>query len=133
MELKIAALLIFSIFLISPLAAWSQDVPIKIDSAPLLSVLDHRNWYDLHNDTHLADAVRAALSRAPFQSVPGPAADVLTLSLSDRVRTENKEYIFTVVFMRDGEKLGEAVETCPVTKLTDCTNQLILDAKTAAR
>lgn len=57
---------------------------------------------------------------------------LLTLAMPDGVSKKKEEYIFTVVFSRDGAKLGEAVESCPVKKLSDCTDQLILDVKTAA-
>jgi hypothetical protein len=104
--------------------AWSQDAPIKIDFAPLLSKLD--------NDA-LADSVRGALSQKPFQSVSGSGADVLTLTAPDGVDGEHEQFMFTVVFSRDGDKLGEAVESCPRKKLPDCTDQLVIDVKTAAR
>jgi hypothetical protein len=57
---------------------------------------------------------------------------VLTLAIQDKVRTEKEQYIFTVAFSRDGVKLGEAVESCPTKKLAECTDQLVLDTKTAA-
>jgi hypothetical protein len=130
--LKITAAFVCAAFLISPEAAWSQDAPIKIDLAPLLSTLNKKSWYDVSHSNTLADAVQAALSHAPFQSAPGPGADVLTLAMPDGVGKQKDEYVFTVVFLRDGAKLGEAVESCPVKKLSDCTDQLILDTKTAA-
>src|SRR5579872_5498296 len=124
--------LAFVMVLILPATAWSEEPPIKVDLAPLLSTFRHRNWYDLYHTSNLADAVLAAFQQAPFQSAPGPGPDVLTLSLADEVKKEKEEYVFTVVFSKDGAKLGEAVESCPIKKLTDCTDQLVLDAKTAA-
>ena len=130
--MKIAKGPIFAVCLALPGTAWSQDAPIKVDLAPLLASLQHKDWFGA-SDNPLAGAVQAAFSNAPFQSAPGPAPDVLTLSLPDRVKKDKEDYIFTVVFSRDGDKLGEAVESCPMKKLTDCTDQLILDAKTAAQ
>jgi len=133
-RLKIAAILVAGIFVVFPAAAWSQDAPIKVFLPPLLSKLDQSD---------LVYAVKVALSQAPFLPAPGPGADVLTLTAPDGVHTvriderngevEYKQFQFTVVFLRDGTKLGEAFETCPTKKLTDCTDQLILDAKTAAK
>jgi hypothetical protein len=130
--LKIATALIFAACLVLPGAAWSQDAPIKLDLAPLLAALQHKDWFGA-SDNPLADAVRAAFSNALFQSAPGPGPDVLTLSMPDQIKKAKEEYIFTVVFSRDGDKLGEAVESCPVKKLSECTEQLVLDVKTAAQ
>lgn len=130
--MKIAAAFVCAAFLISPEAAWSEVAPIRIDLAPLLSTLAQKSWYDIYHSDSLANAVQAALSQAPFQSAPGPGADVLTLAMPDGVKKQKEDYIFTVVFLRDGAKLGEAVESCPVKKLSDCTDQLVLDVKTAA-
>ena len=131
-ELKIPPILIFLSCLALPGMAWPQEAPIKLDLAPLLTTLRHRTWYGT-SDTALADAVLAAISKAQFQPARGPAPDVLTLSAPDGVKKDNDEFSFTVVFSRDGTKLGEAVEYCPTKKLSDCTDQLVLDVKTAAQ
>lgn len=130
--MKIATALIFTASLVLPVAAWSQDAPIKIDFAPMLATLHHQDWLGTRDNT-LSDAVQAAFSQAHFQSAPGPGADVLTLSAPDGVKKSRDDYEFTVVFSRDGSKLGEALEYCPIKKLTDCTDQLVLDTKTAAQ
>jgi len=124
--------LAFVAFMILPGMVLAQEPPIKLDLAPLLATFHHRNWYDIYHTNNLADAVQAALQQAPFQSAPGPGPDVLTLSMPDDVKKDRDEYVFTVVFSRDGAKLGEAVESCSIRKLSDCTDQLILDTKTAA-
>lgn len=131
-DLKIATTLIFAACLAAPVAAWSQEVPIKIDLGPLLAALQRKDWFGA-SDNPLAGAVKAAFSNAPFQSALGPGPDILTLSLPDRIKKDKEDYVFTIVFSRDGDKLGEAVESCPMKKLSDCTDQLILDAKTAAQ
>ena len=128
--MKVSPALILAACLVLPEAAWPQDVAIKIDPAPLLATLHRRDWFGA-SDTALADAVQAAFSKAQFQSAAGP--DVLTLSVPDGVKKDRDDYIFTVVFSRDGGKLGEAVESCPTKKLTECTDQLVLDTKTASQ
>lgn len=131
--MKFTTALVFVTLLLLPAAAWSQDAPIKIYLDPLLSGLDHKKgWFDVP-DNHLTDAVRAALSQAPFQIVPRPSADALTLAAPDGVKKDKDQYNFTVVFSQDGAKLGEALEYCPMTKLADCTDQLILDTKSASQ
>ena len=132
MTSNMKSVLAFATIMILPATARAQQQPIKLDLGPLLSTFHHRNWYDLYHTNNLADAVQAALQQAPFQSAAGPGPDVLTLSMPDEVKKEREEYVFTVVFSRDGAKLGEAVESCSIKKLTDCTDQLVLDTKTAA-
>jgi len=127
--LKITTALAFVTFLVLPAAAWSQETSIRVYFAPLLSTLSHRNWYDIYYGKSLADAVRVVLLHAPFQSAPSLGADVPTLAAPEGVEREKEQYIFSVVFLRDDIKLGEAVESCPVKKLTECTDQLVLDTK----
>src|ERR1700761_261594 len=130
-ELKIAPALIFAASL-APLApARAQDAPIKVDFAPLLATLHARDWVGVRENV-LADAVRAAFAKGGIEAAP-PGRDVLTLSAPDGAQKKNDEFMFTVVFSRDGDKLGEAVEYCAITKLADCTDQLILDTRTAAQ
>ena len=131
--MKIIPASAFCIFLILPAAAWSQDAPIKVYFAPLIASLGPRGWLDVSRDNNLTNAVRAALSQAPFTPVSNSNPEALTLTAPDGVSRRKDEYLFTVVFSRDGEKLGEAVESCPIKDLTDCTNQLVLDTKTAAQ
>lgn len=130
--MKITTSLIFAVCLILPMAAWSQDAPVKVDLRPLLASLHHRDWVG-NRDNTLPDAVQAAFSQKQFQLAAGPGPDVLTLSAPDGVKKDKEDFLFTVVFSRDGDRLGEAVESCPIKKLTDCTDQLVLDVKTAAQ
>ena len=130
--MKIAPALILATGLILPITAGAQDAPIKLYAAPMLSTLHAKDWVGVRENI-LADAVRAALAKANFEAAPGPGPDVLTLTAPDGAQKKRDEYMFTVVFSRDGAKLGEAVEYCAVTKLADCTDQLILDIKSAAQ
>lgn len=97
----------------------------------MLSTLQKRDWFGT-TDTVLANAVSAAFSTAHFALASGPGDDVLTLSVPDGAKKDHDNYIFTVVFSRGGVRQSEAVESCPITKLTECTDQLILDVKSAA-
>src|SRR5690348_16970212 len=89
-KLKIATALIFAACLTLPGAAWSQDAPTKLDLAPLLAALQHKDWFGTSNNP-LADAIRAAFSNTQFQPVPGPGPDVLTLSAPDGVKKEDRK------------------------------------------
>jgi hypothetical protein len=130
--LRHASVLIFAVCLTLPATAWSQDAALKLDLTPLFATLHHKDWAGNNNGT-LADAIQAAFSQAQFQTAAGPGADVLTLSIPDGVKKNRDEYSFTLVFSRDGAQQGEAAEYCAVTKLSDCTGQMVLDTKTAAQ
>jgi hypothetical protein len=122
--------------LVYPATAWSQDPPIKVDFAPLLSTFQHQHWYDAADNT-LPDALRVAFLQAHFQSTSVQGADVITLSIPDGIKKEtiNNDQInitFMVVFSRDGAKKGEALESCPDKKVNECVDQLVLDTKAAA-
>ena len=41
-------------------------------------------------------------------------------------------WTFTVQFRRNGDLLGQSVESCSDTMLSDCTDQLVSDVKSAA-
>ena len=121
--------------MILPVAAWPQTAPIKLDFAPLLSTLRQKQWYGLRENA-LPDAVQTAFSQAQFQPAQGPG--VLTLSIPDGIKKETDrekkedDFTFTIVFSRDGAKQGEALESCPIKKLGECTDQMVMDTKTAA-
>ena len=85
----------------------------------------------------LNQSIQAALSQPPlqFQAKPGP--HTLIVSVPDKVEVENKKvsgtlYSFTVFFSRDGSALGQSQQSCNAAKLSDCTDQMVLDVKTAA-
>ena len=77
------------------------------------------------------------MTRAPF--VPGAryAPGVLVVTIPDQIAVEHLKvsgttWTFTVAFSRNGDSLGQSVETCNVNRLSDCTDQLASDAKSAA-
>jgi len=85
----------------------------------------------------LNKAIQAALSQPPLQLAAKPFAGVLVITVPDRVEVEHKKvsgtfYSFTVAFTRDGSSLGQSQQSCNADKLSDCTDQLILDVKSVA-
>jgi hypothetical protein len=85
----------------------------------------------------LNKAVQAALSEPPLLLVEKPGPHVLLVSVPDRVDVVHREisgtsYSFIVTFSRDGDALGESQQVCNADKLSDCTDQMVLDVKSAA-
>ena len=62
--------------------------------------------------------------------------DALVITIPDGIDREGHNeattFTFTVVFTRNGDKLGESQENCPANKLADCADQLAADAQSAA-
>ncbi len=87
--------------------------------------------------SRLNKAVQAALSEPPLQLAEKPAAHVLVISAPNKVEVTHNQvsgtsYSFTIAFSRDGSALGESLQSCNADKLSDCTDQMVLDAKSAA-
>ena len=85
----------------------------------------------------LNKAVQAALSEPPLQLAEKPGPHILIVSVPGKVEVTHKQvsgtfYDFTVAFSRDGSALGESLQSCNADKLSDCTDQMVLDAKSAA-
>jgi hypothetical protein len=85
----------------------------------------------------LNKAVQAALSEPPLQLAEKPGPHVLLVSVPNKVEISHKEvsgtsYSFTIAFSRDGSALGESLQDCNAAKLSDCTDQIVLDVKSAA-
>jgi hypothetical protein len=104
--------------------ALAQDQPISV-------------YFEPSRNQVLNDAITAALTQAPFvlhtQNRPG----ALVVAIPDRITTDHGKvsgtaWTFTVVFSRDGDSLGQSVESCNEHRLADCTDQLVSDAKSAA-
>jgi hypothetical protein len=114
-------------FIFWPLAAQAQDQPIAV-------------YFEQLKDgpyVPLNKAILAALSQPPFQLQAKPDPKAVMVSVAGKVQVEHKRvsgdfYSFTVSFSRDGSKLGESEQSCSAEKLTDCTDQLVLDVKTVA-
>ena len=85
----------------------------------------------------LNKAIQAALSQPPLQLAAKPFAGALVVTVPDRVDVSHKKvsgtaYSFTVAFSRDGSSLGHSQQSCTSDKLSDCTEQLVLDVKSVA-
>ena len=87
--------------------------------------------------TPLNKAIQAALSQPPLQLAAKPFAGALVVTVPDKVDVSHKKvsgtaYSFTVAFSRDGSSLGQSQQSCTADKLSDCTDQLVLDVKSVA-
>jgi len=87
--------------------------------------------------TPLNKAIQAALSQPPLQLAAKPFAGALVVTVPDKVDVSHKKvsgtaYSFTVAFSRDGSSLGHSQQSCTSDKLSDCTEQLVLDVKSVA-
>jgi len=107
-----------------PSLALAQDKPITV-------------YFEPCKDQQLNDAITAALSGQGFVQVLKPGPGVLIVSIPDRIevdrgRISGTTWSFTVAFSRDGSSLGRSAEGCNEHKLSDCTDQLVLDVKSAA-
>jgi hypothetical protein len=85
----------------------------------------------------LNDAIAAALTQPPFLLLTRNAPGALILAIPDKVTVEHQKvsgtvWTFTVAFSRNGGFLGQSVESCNEHKLSDCTDQLASDVKSAA-
>jgi hypothetical protein len=85
----------------------------------------------------LNKAIQDALSQPPLRLETRPNAQTVLISVSGKVDVEHKKvsgdsYSFTILFSRDGHSLGESQQNCAADTLSDCADQIVLDAKTAA-
>jgi hypothetical protein len=104
--------------------ALAQDKPVSVFFQPC-------------EDQQLNNAITAAMSSQGFVQAMKPAPGVLTVTIPDKVgvtkgRISGTSWAFTVAFSRDGVSLGHAEESCNERKITDCTDQLMSDIKSAA-
>jgi hypothetical protein len=123
MSRTIAALLA-SAALLAPAASFAQDKPITVFFQPC-------------DVQFLNDAITAALSQPPFLLATRITPGALVVSVPDKVEVERnqvsgKSWTFNAVFSRDGDPLGHSLESCNQAKLSDCTDQLLADIRTAA-
>ncbi len=82
----------------------------------------------------LNKAILAALSQPPLQLAGKPFAGALVVAVDGKVevthqRVSGTYYQFNVNFSRDGSSLGQSAQSCNDKKLSDCTDQLVLDVK----
>jgi len=113
-----------TVAILTPGLALAQDKPITV-------------YFEPCKDQQLNDAITVALSAQGFVQVLKPGPGVLIVSIPDRIevdrgRISGTTWSFTVAFSRDGSSLGQSAEGCNEKKLSDCTDQLLLDIKSAA-
>jgi hypothetical protein len=111
---------------IAPAPTQAQDQTIAVYFEPLKG----------GEFARLNKSILDALSQPPLQLEDKPASHILIVSVPEKVQVEHKEvsgttYSFTVSFYRDGQ-LGQSEESCNAAKLSDCSDQLVLDVKSAA-
>jgi hypothetical protein len=120
---RIPALLASGALMLAPAAAFAQDRPISI-------------YFEPCKEQKLNDAIATALTQPPFVLQTRFSRDALVVTIPDRIDRDQQQgsaiWTFTVAFHRDGDSLGQSVESCNEHRLTDCTNQLVSDVKSAA-
>jgi len=87
--------------------------------------------------TRLNKAIQDALAEPPFQLDAKAGAWTVIVSVPEKIGVQHKSaggavYTFTIVFSRDGSSLGQSHQSCSSDKLSDCTDQIVLDVKSAA-
>jgi hypothetical protein len=110
-----------------PCCAQAQDPVIPVYFEPLKG----------GEFTRLNKAILDSLSQPPLRLETRPSAQAVMVAVPGKVDVEHKKvsgasYSFTIVFSRDGRSLGESQQNCAVDTLSDCADQIALDAKTAA-
>jgi hypothetical protein len=118
-----ALLLVTATIVFGTDVAFGQDRPISV-------------YFEPCDTQQLNDAIVAALTQPPFllqtRNMPG----ALMVSIPDRIAVDRKTsgpvWTFTVAFRRNGNSLGQSVESCEEKNLSDCTDQLVSDVKSAA-
>jgi hypothetical protein len=110
--------------LLAPALAMAQDKPIDVFFRPC-------------NVQQLNDAFVAALAQPGFLLDTKIAPTTLVVSIPDRVDVDHGKvsgttWSYDVVFMRDGDPRGHSAESCNENKLSDCTDQLLSDIRSAA-
>ena len=103
--------------------AFAQDGPISV-------------YFEPCDTQPLNDAIAAALTQPPFLLQTKNKPGALVVTIPDKItvdrKTDSAVWTFTVAFRRNGDSLGQSVESCSEKKLSDCTDQLVSDVKSAA-
>jgi hypothetical protein len=110
--------------LLAPIISRAQDKPITVYFRP-------------GNVQQLNDAITAALSQPPFLLATKVTPTTLVVSIPDKVEVERGRvsgttWTFNAVFTRDGDSQGYSQESCNEHRLSDCTDQLLIDIRSAA-
>lgn len=118
------ALLTAGVLAFTPAAASAQDRPITV-------------FFEPCNVQQLNDAIAVALTQPPFVQLTKYTSGALVVAIpdgitADHLKVSGTTWTFNVAFSRNGDQLGQSVETCNENKLSDCTDQLASDVKSAA-
>jgi hypothetical protein len=110
--------------LLAPTISRAQDKPITVYFRP-------------GNVQQINDAITAALSQPPFLLATRVTPTTLVVSIPDKVAVEHgrisgNTWTFNAVFSRDGDARGYSQESCNESQLSDCTDQLLIDIRSAA-
>jgi hypothetical protein len=110
--------------ILAPTLVLAQDKPISVYFRP-------------GEVQQLNDAITEAMVSQGFIQVLKPGPGVLTVAFPDKIevskgRVSGTSWSFNIAFSRDGSALGLAAESCNDRKITDCTDQLMMDIKSAA-
>jgi hypothetical protein len=104
--------------------ALAQDKPVSV-------------YFQPTRDFRLNDVITGALTQPPFVLATKPTPGALVVSIPGRLevahgRVSGTTWSFDVVFTRDGDPRGQSVQSCNEAKISDCTDQLVSDVKSAA-
>jgi len=110
-----------------PSAAWAQDQTQSVYFEALKG----------GEFTRLNKAIQDALAEPPFQLEAKPSTRTVIVSVPEKIEVQHKSaggavYTFTITFSRNGGSLGQSQQSCGSDKLSDCTDQIVLDVKSAA-
>ena len=110
--------------LLTPAIALAQDKPISVYFRP-------------GEVQQLNDAITAAMAAQGFVQVLKPTPGAITISFPEKIAVEKgrisgSTWSFDVAFSRDGSSLGRAAESCNEKKISECTDQLMQDIRSAA-
>jgi phage/plasmid primase-like uncharacterized protein len=118
---------LFSVLLLWPTLVQAQDPPIAVYFEPIKGA----------EFTRLNNAIQDALSQPPLRLETRPGPQTVIVAVPDKVDVQHKKvsgtfYAFTVSFSRDGHSLGESQQNCGLETLSECSDQIVLDVKSAA-
>ena len=116
-----------SVLLLLPAMARAQDQTIPVYFQPLKG----------GEFAPLNKAIADALAQPPLEPASRATPHALIVTVPDKVDVDHKRvsgtfYSFVTAFTRDGNSLGQSQQNCGAANLSECTDQLVLDVKSAA-
>jgi hypothetical protein len=83
------------------------------------------------NNKLLTDALRAALSAEPLVLEGKYSNGALMITETDKPIYHKNTFEFSVSFFRNGSHIGDSIESCAANRISDCSDQFVLDVKAA--